>query len=277
MAPLAQVRGWHIEAQLVDDDVVEALVVQQHRDLVDVVCVDAGDDRTLLDVREQRDLAALLGRDRVHAAAQQDVGLDADRAQLLHRVLRRLGLYLAGTRDVGHQRQVHVQHVVAPELDAELANGFQERQRFDVTDRTTDLDHADVRIARAHPDAMLDLVGDVRDDLHRGAEIVAASFLRDDALVNAPSREIAVPRRRRAHEALVVAEVEVGFGAIVRDEHLAVLERAHRARIHVDVRIELDHADLEPASLKDGPKRSRSDALAERGNDAAGHTDITSH
>ena len=38
-----------------------------------------------------------------------------------------------------------------------------------------------------------------------------------------------------AGEALVVAEVEVGLGAVVGDEDLAVLERAHRARIDVDV------------------------------------------
>ena len=40
-------------------------------------------------------------------AAEQDVGLDADLAQLLHRVLGRLGLELAGGGDVRHQREVH--------------------------------------------------------------------------------------------------------------------------------------------------------------------------
>ena len=40
-------------------------------------------------------------------------------------------------------------------------------------------------------------------------------------------------------EALVVAQVEVGLRAVLGDEHLAVLERAHRARIDVDVRVEL--------------------------------------
>jgi hypothetical protein len=48
--------------------------------------------------------------------------------------------------------------------------------------------------------------------------------------------------RSHAHEALVVAQVEVGLGPVVGDVDLAVLERAHRARIHVDVGIELDHA-----------------------------------
>ncbi len=67
--------------------------------------------------------------------------------------------------------------LVAAELDAHLADRLEERQRLDVADRAADLDHADVGIARAELDAALDLVGDVRDDLHRGAEIVAAALL----------------------------------------------------------------------------------------------------
>ena len=64
---------------------------------------------------------------------------------------------------------MHVQNVVAAEFDTQLTNRFQERQRFDVTDRAADLDHAHVRIACAQPDAMLDLIGDVRNDLNSRA------------------------------------------------------------------------------------------------------------
>ena len=51
-------------------------------------------------------------------------------------------------------------------------------------------------------------------------------------------------------------EIEIRFGAVRRDEHLAVLERAHGAGIHVDVGIQLHHADLEAARLEDGPKEA---------------------
>ena len=66
----------------------------------------------------------------------------------------------------------------------------------------------------------------------------------------------------RAHEALVMAEVEVGLRAVRGDEHLAVLKRAHGARIHVDVGIELHHADLEAPRLEDGAEGGGCDALA---------------
>src|SRR6202171_4637563 len=102
-APFRQIRGRRIQPQLVDHDVVQPLLVQQHRNLVDVVGIDPGNHRALLDIGEQGDLAALLVRQRVRAAAQQNVRLNADTAQFLDRMLRRFGLDLAGTSDDGHQ------------------------------------------------------------------------------------------------------------------------------------------------------------------------------
>ena len=62
------------------------------------------------------------------------------------RVLRRLGLGLAGRLQVGDQRQVDVQAVVLADVEGELADGFEERQPFDVADGAADLgdDHVDV-------------------------------------------------------------------------------------------------------------------------------------
>ena len=80
------------------------------------------------------------------------------------------------------------------------------------------------------PDALLDLVGDVRDDLDGAAEVVAAALAPDDRVVDAAGGDVRRARRVRVREALVVAEVEVGLGAVLGDEDLAVLVRRHRAR-----------------------------------------------
>ena len=248
---------------LLDHDVVELLIVQQQRDLVDAVDVDGGNYRAFLDVGEQRNLAPLGRRQRPVGPAQQDIRLDTDGAQFLDRVLRRLGLDLAGGGDIGHQRQVHEQRALVAELDAHLANRLQERQRLDVTDRAADLDHGDIGIVRTLADAVLDLVGDVRDDLHGGAEVIAAPLLADHAFVDLAGGEIVVLRHGGADEALVVPEVEVGFRAVVGDEHLAVLERAHGARIDIDVGIELQQRHLETAGLQQCAQRGRCDAFAQ--------------
>ena len=78
-------------------------------------------------------------------------------------------------------------------------------------------------------------------------------------------------------EALVVAEVEVGLGAVVGHEHFAVLERRHRAGIDVDVRIELEIGDADAAGGEDRGEGGGGDALAEGGNHAAGHEDELGH
>ena len=66
-----------------------------------------------------------------------------------------------------------------------------------------------------------------------------------------------------------MAEVEVGLGAVVGDEDLAVLERRHRAGVDVEVGVELLQRDLEAPRLEERADRGRRDALAEAGNHAA--------
>ena len=48
-------------------------------------------------------------------------------------------------------------------------------------------------------------------------------------------------------------EVEVGLGAVIGDEHLAVLIRRHRAGIDIDVGVEFEDGDGESAGLEDPP------------------------
>jgi hypothetical protein len=60
--------------------------------------------------------------------------------------------------------------------------------------------------------------------------------------------------KRSINESLVVAKVEVRFGTVIGDEHLAVLKRAHGARIDIDVGIEFLDRDREPARFEQHPE-----------------------
>ncbi len=55
-------------------------------------------------------------------------------------------------------------------------------------------------------------------------------------------------------EPLVVAEVEVRLPAVLGHEHLAVLEGVHRARVDVDVGVELAHRDAQAPALEQAPE-----------------------
>src|SRR2546423_15456349 len=96
----------------------------------------------------------------------------------------------------------------------------------------------------------------MRNDLYRAAEIIAAALLADDAFVDLTGGEIIPPAHLHVGEALVMAEIQVCLGAILGDEDLAVLERAHRSRIDVDIRIELEIGDADTTGSKYlGPQR----------------------
>ena len=169
-------------------------------------------------------------------------------------------------------------HALRPQLRVQLADRLQERQRLDVADGAADLGDDEVHRLRLgdDQDPLLDLVGDVRDHLDRRAEVVAAALAPDHRVVDGAGGDVRRPRRVLVGEALVVAEVEVGLGAVLGDEDLAVLERRHRPRVHVDVRVELLELDPEPARDEQAPDRGRGDALAQRGDDAAGDEDEAS-
>ena len=131
--------------------------------------------------------------------------------------------------------------------------------------------------ADARADGVLDRVGDVRDDLHGRAQVVAAALARDHLGVDLARGEVAGARELGVRVALVVAEVEVRFRAVVENVDLSVLEGAHRARIHVDVGVELLHRHLQPALLEDHADRGRGQALAQAGDHSAGDEDVLDH
>ncbi len=69
-------------------------------------------------------------------------------------------------------------------------------------------------------------------------------------------------------------DVEVGLGAIVGHKDLAVLERVHRARVDIEIRVELLHADPQPAHLQQAAKTRGGQSLAQAGRDASGDEDM---
>src|SRR6185369_7132544 len=106
--PGGKIRRFCPDIELLHDLIVQTLLVQRLRDGINVICVRRGDNRFLVDIAEERDLAFKLPRHLLFAAAEEDIGLDAYLLKLLHGVLRRLALQLAGGLDVRDERQMDV-------------------------------------------------------------------------------------------------------------------------------------------------------------------------
>ena len=256
---------------------VEPFAVICQRHVIDGRDVERLNDGLGADVAEQRDLLALADRNIAIGTAEQNVGLDADRAQLLDRMLRRLGLQLARGRNVGHQRQVDEDRRAARKLVTELADRFEERQALDVADRAADFDEHEIHILVAREHEAFDRVGDVRNDLHGAAEKIAPPLLGENVLIDAPRRDVIRLFGRNAREPLIMAEVEVRLGTVIGDENLPMLIRAHRARIDIQVGIKLLEPDRITTRLKKRAKGGGSETFSKGGDHAAGDEDIPLH
>jgi hypothetical protein len=144
-------------------------------------------------------------------------------------------------------------------LERELPHGLEEGQALDVAGRAADLGDQDVDVLAAGVDALLDLVGDVRDHLDGLAEVDAPALLLDHALVDLARAQAVEPGELAAREPLVVAEVEVGLRPVLEDVDLAVLVRAHGARVDVQVGVELldPDEDVGPSQLQQRAQKRR--------------------
>ena len=153
---------------------------------------------------------------------------------------------------------------VPADLVPDLADRLEEGQALDVADRAADLGDHDVHLGTADgEDAGLDLVGDVRDDLHGVAEVLASPLLGDHARVDLAGGDVRLAVQPDVEEPLVVADVQVGLGAVVGDEDLTVLERVHRARVDVEVRVQLLHVHAQAAHLEQAAQAAGGQALAQ--------------
>ena len=247
------------------DEVVHALALEHERHLVDgMVDVLLLDDCFEGHVAEHGDLLPELLVERVFAAADEDVRDDADLAQLGHGLLGGLGLQLAGGLDERDIGDVDEEDVLRSDIEGELADGLEERQSLDVARGAADLgdEHVGLGLLAEGVDAALDLVRHMRDDLHGLAEVVAPALFFEDGLVDLAAGEVVEAGQLGVGEALVVAEVEVGLGPVVEHVDLAVLVGAHRARIDIEVRVELLDRHLEPAVFQQGSQCGRRQSLA---------------
>ena len=280
LAPVVDLQGAGFQAQAPDQEVVEPIIEEAQGDLVNgeflVALLDHG---AALDVAEEGDLVLFIGADRVLRTANQDIRLNTDLAKGPHRVLCRLRLQLTGGPQVGDEGQVNVDAVFPADIEGELADRLQKGESLDVADRAADFGDDDVDVVGGQrADACLDLVGDVGNDLDRLALVeLPLALLLDDGEVNLASGVVAVAGQGGVGEAFVVAQVEVGFRAVVQDVDLAVLVGAHGPGVDVDVRVELLEPHAQPPALQQQADGGTREPLAQRADHTPRHENMLGH
>ena len=116
---------------------------------------------------------------------------------------------------VAHERHMHEGDVLPAQGGAHLPRRLEEGLGLDVADGPTDLRDDDIRRVplrvrlRLGAHDLLDLIGDMGDDLDGVAQVLAAALLGDDAGVDLPRRRVRGAGQVDVEEALVVADVEI--------------------------------------------------------------------
>ena len=160
------------------------------RRVVNGVEIRCRDDAFRAYIAEQRNLAPVVLRNLSVRAAEQNIGLNANAAQFLHRMLRRLGFQFSRGGDVWHQRQMHKSSSLRTQFVAELADRFEKRQTLDIAHGAADFAEEEIHVLLHGHDEFLDRIGDVGNHLHRASEIESLPFLRDDAMIDAAGGDV---------------------------------------------------------------------------------------
>ena len=85
-------------------------------------------------------------------------------------------------------------YIFGTELKAHLADGFEERERFDIADGSANFYEDDVYAFGDFAEGGFNFIGDVRDYLDCLAEIIAAALFGDDGFVEAAGGPVVVAR-----------------------------------------------------------------------------------
>ena len=195
LVPFLEVRLRQVELQLAADDFGEIVALQHDRRFIKRLNRKILDDAIGLDIAKQRDLPLEVFIHRTIHADHDHVRCNAGGLQFFDRMLRRLGFVLIRAGEIRHKRYVNVQAVARPNFVTNLTNGFEERLAFDVADRAANLrnDHVRMRRVRNTVDKALDLVGHVRNDLHRFAQIRARALVGQNVPVDLARRKVGKP------------------------------------------------------------------------------------
>ena len=256
---------------------VETFLMVGHRHVVDVGNVERLNHRRRTHVAEQRQLAAFRFRNFAIGANEQDIGMNTERLKFLDRMLGRLGLQFTRCRNVGHQRQVHIDGRAARQVIAQLADRLHEGHGFNVADRAADFADHEIEIVIAFDNEVFDFISNVRNDLNGGAQIVATTFLVDDVLVNPPGGDVIGLGCGTPGKAFVVAKVEISLGTVIRHKHFTVLCRAHGAGIYVQIGVEFAQPHPITTGLQERSESRGRNSFSEGRNHAACDEYISRH
>jgi len=247
------------KAEVLPNRVDKLLFLKKDRNMVGRCDVVDRDDLRSVHGAHVRNLLNSAILERPLAATGDQVRVKTSTSNVADGSLRRLGLLLAV--DHGHIGHMNLDEVSLARASLELTDSVNEGRALDISHCTTQLDDTHIGLGPGLVnrdlgnalDPFLDGVGDVRYDLNRLAEIVADTLSLDDRLVNLARRDVVIACEGCEEVALVVAEIEIHFAAVIRHVDLAVSRGSEISMRYESRKLRERHThsigDMVPASM----------------------------
>ena len=239
-APFGQIGTTAVrQFQNLQDLLVQAFLLHQQRHFVNAFGILAFDDAFRLHIAEKSHLGANPLAERMLGTADNHIGLQALLQHRLDRMLGRFGLQLAGSGQIRHVCKVYHHHVLT-HFPSELAHGLHIRQGLDIANRPADFgdNHIELVAFGQQAHAALDFIGHMRNNLNSMPQVIAATFLFNDAQIDTSCRDIIGLRSGNIGETFVMTQVQIRLGPVLGHIAFAMLVRVQCPRVDIDVGIQ---------------------------------------
>ena len=252
----------HRNTNLPHDGSIKSLSLHTDRHLIDAGHILALHHTFQIDITERGYLHAQRVIQMALGAQHQNVGLDTHSLQFLHGMLRRLGLQLIGSLQIGHVGEMHT-HRITSQLPAQLSDGLHKRGTLNVADSTAHLRDDEVKIFTFPQHPPLDFIGDVRHHLNRLTQIVATALAVYHRLIDTPCGDGVVAGSLNTRKPFIMPQVQVGLHPIHRDVAFPMFVRVQCPRVDIDIRVEFLNRHLIAACLEQFADTGGDDSLSE--------------
>ena len=129
------------------------------------------------------------------------------------------------------------QTVLLPNFQCHLTDRLQERLALNIANRSADFRNHNIS-SRLFSDRIyksLDLIGNVRNDLHGIAQILAAALFVQHVPVDLSCRQIGILIQIFIDKSFIVSQIQISFCTVFGYINFAVLIGAHCSRVYIDI------------------------------------------
>ena len=142
------------------------------------------------------------------------------------------------------------------DIQLKLTDGFHVRLALDIADSTANFDDRNLIVfcIWIAIETIFDFVCNMRNDLNGMTAEVTTTLLVQNAPVNLSGCHVGTLVQTLVDKTLVVSKIQIGFCTVICYKYLAMLNRIHSSRIHVDIWIKFLADYLVAARLQQASK-----------------------